>query len=366
MSTKGSVTMHPEFSRWYRELDLGENHDRLKGRWNGVSAVVGQAMKADVETLLAVIFQPKKMASIEGLREIRKQLKDADEFFDLSGNDRELEILCGVALAVLLERNDDLAAFCALAVTSASLSGARVTNLPLDIQGLAEVATARMSEQRRKRPERDRQGLQVTPKIDFSDAKAKLEAEFDADVMNAALDSLVDSVNGALANMDQLISSSLTQNDTFIAIQDEELDLLWWVIGARSDDLDRRFDQVSDNVRSLLFAKELADATKFLPGPRSIRSLLSRAGLKADTMVTIPDAVNSCDATWLTSISRGNNVSPLVQPIHFAIERKLETGDETSWIAGWAKAAGIEPNIAFSELNLGGLFYGERLVSTFN
>ncbi len=363
MSNKGDVAMHPEFPRWYREVDIGENRDRLKGRWNGVATVAAQATAADVETLLTVVFRPKSISSIEGLTRIRQQFKDADDSFDLSGNDRELEILCGSALAVLLERNDDGAASASLALSAASLDGARTTNLPMNLPLLATAATVRIAEHRRKRPKLDREPLQSMPKVDFADAKAKFQAQPDATGMGAAFDVAAASVNVALNNVGDLLSASLRKNDTFIAIQDEELELLWWVTGERSDDLNKRFDEIPANVGPLVFAKELASATQFLPGPVSIRSLLSRAGLRDNVPVTIPEALNACDAGWLASLSNLNGASALVRPIHFGIGRKLETGDETSWVAGWAKACGIEEQHPFSQLTLGCLFYGERLLS---
>src|SRR5687767_7270215 len=117
MSNKGNVAIHQDFPRWYREVDVGENRDRLQARWNGVFALAAGATTADVECLLTVVFRAKKFSSIEKLAHIREQFKNADDLFDLSGNDRELEILCGAALAVLLERSDDVGASTALAVT---------------------------------------------------------------------------------------------------------------------------------------------------------------------------------------------------------------------------------------------------------
>src|SRR5262249_12309415 len=91
MSNDGGVAMHPEFPRWYREVDVGENRERLQGRWNGVSAIANQSTNSNVESLLTVAFGAKKLFSDEGLRGIRQQFKDADDFFEMSGNDRELE-----------------------------------------------------------------------------------------------------------------------------------------------------------------------------------------------------------------------------------------------------------------------------------
>jgi hypothetical protein len=81
-----------------------------------VSALLASATRADIECMLRVVFRAKSVPSAESLARIRQQFKDADDLFEMSGNDRELEILCGAALAVLLERTDDMGATAALAV----------------------------------------------------------------------------------------------------------------------------------------------------------------------------------------------------------------------------------------------------------
>jgi hypothetical protein len=190
-----------------------------------------------------------------------------------------------------------------------------------------------MAEHYRKRPALDQHGLNAVPKVNFAKAKTKLQEQPDATGMSAALDLAAESANLVLETVGKVLSASVEKTGTFIAIQDEELELLWWVFGERSDDLNQPFKDVPVKVQPLVFAKELASATKFLPGPASIKSLLSRAGLKDNQKVTIPDAVNACDAGWLVSLAAQSDISTLVQPIHFAIRRKLETGDEASWVS---------------------------------
>ena len=90
-----------------------------------------------------------------------------------------------------------------------------------------------------------------------------------------------------------------------------------------------------------------------------------RAGLKGNKKLTIPEAVNACDASWLESLAQSDDVSPLLLPIHFAIGRKLETKDDASWVAGWANSCGIDEKHSFPALTLGNLFYRERLLSLF-
>jgi len=111
-----------------------------------------------------------------------------------------------------------------------------------------------------------------------------------------------------------------------------------------------------------MFAKELADMTGPLPGPAHISALLSRAGVGDRGELTIVDAVNACDETWLRKIHSAQALSVVTLPIHFAISRKLETGDQESWVAGWAAAAELNPKQSLSPIAIGRLFYRERLL----
>ena len=69
--------------------------------------------------------------------------------------------------------------------------------------------------------------------------------------------------------------------------------MLWWLTGRRSFDLDCSFDTVPVEARPLVFAKELSDSTEFLPGPASVKGLLSHAGLKDRKKVALSHVINA-------------------------------------------------------------------------
>src|SRR5262249_36774053 len=124
MANDVAPAMHSDFPRWYREVGVDENRDRLRRRWTGVSALADTMTRADVETTLRIVFRSKHTAGGDGIARIRQVFKDTDDLFDMQGNDREMEVLCGSCLAVLFERDDVLAASGALAVTTAAADGA--------------------------------------------------------------------------------------------------------------------------------------------------------------------------------------------------------------------------------------------------
>jgi GTPase-associated system helical domain len=337
MSEPETTAMHPDFPRWYAEVDVEQNRDRMTRRFRGVSELNRALTIGDVETMVRIVFNGRPNPSAESLSRIRKPFNDADDLFEMQGNMREMEILCASALAILAEKNTDKAAIGALSVTTAILGGARVLRLPMDLPAIAERAISRMAENHRKRP----------PLRDLAAAAHDLDS--------AAED--------ALANLSTLFTESIQNLETFITIQDEELQMLWWTFGERSNDFDCPFGDVPRRRQPFVFGKELADLTEFSPGPASSKALLARAGLQDIPAVTIPEAVNACEVAWLGLLHIQQDVSPVSAPLHSAIHRKLETGDEASWIAGWAAICGIDQNYSLPGLVLGNLFYRERLLT---
>jgi hypothetical protein len=153
--------------------------------------------------------------------------------------------------------------------------------------------------------------------------------------------------------------------ERLLKLQDEELQMLWWLVGEMSWEFDKAFNSLPIDSKPLVLAKELAGMTNFIPGPVSLKPLLSRAGITKKKKLTIPEAINSCDESWLNGITTGLNPSSLTLPIHFAIIRKVETGEKEAWIPGWAASTKIEATRKLSSLDLGYLFYLERLLVRF-
>ena len=161
----------------------------------------------------------------------------------------------------------------------------------------------------------------------------------------------------AMAALAKRNAVAVADAGAFIAIQDEELQMLWWLVGERSWDLDRAFTAVPADAQPLIFGKELASLTESPPGPRSVKSLLSRAGLKDRKRLSVSAAVNACPSEWLRPLVAEKDPSPVIHPIHFAIKRKLETEEDRAWIENWAAVAGVDAGHTLGALAAGTLFY---------
>lgn len=360
-----SSPMHEKFPRWYRAVDIGDDRGLMERRWVGVTTLVESASRPDIEALVRLAFKTRQAPAADALQNISKAFKDSDPEFTVEDNARELEVLSGASLAILFEQGAEMAAIAALATTTAALAGARKPNLPMDLVALAEEAICDTAQSARQRPDISRHASADAPKFDFEKAAAKYREAANPDGMAQAFTLAAEATRSALGALAKRQATALQSVNKFIKIQDEELQMLWWLVGQRSHDLDCGFDMLSAEAQPFVLSKELADMTEFLPGPASVKALLSRAGLKERKKLPLSSLVNGADPTWLSKVIDGVDISPVTQPIHFGIQRQLETSGGTAWVAGWVAAAGLEADPSLSPLTIGVQFYRERLLATF-
>jgi hypothetical protein len=365
MANTEPLPMHPDFARWHASIGLGDDQPRCESRWTGVSAVAQAADSKDVEALIRLAFKSRQPAAAMQVQKIRQAFKRADATFEMQGNDRELQVLAAAALAALMNAGASSGAEAALAVTTASLAGARKPDLPMDLAVLAGGAIDQIAETNRKRPSLSEHTSTDAPTFDFEKAAAKAKAEPGAEGFAQAFALAAEAARVAFGQMARRQANAVHAMDKFLRLQDEELQLLWWLTGQRSFDLDCTFDAVPADAQPLVFAKELAGNTEFPPGPASVKALLSRAGLKDRKKIALSTVVNAAEPAWLQTFVPEGEPSAVSTPIHFGIKRQLETGKGATWIPGWAAAVGVAPNFAVSPLTLGLLFYRERLLLLF-
>lgn len=366
MAEMDVLPMHTDFARWHSTIEIGDDAIRRQKRWQGVSNIVNHADSEIVETLIRLVFQTRHLPAPAILQKIRQFFREADDIFDMHNNDREIKILASVCLAVLMSRGGDIGAKVALAATTTAFGNARISDdIPMDLLILAEHAIGLISEDHRKRPELVGDILGKAPKIDFQESVVKIEEAQNFSGVTEAFKLTSKAVQKAINTITQQQSKAILAMNDFIRIQDEELQMLWWLTGRFSWDYDCMFETVPANIKSLVFANELAESTQFLPGPPSIKALLSRAGLKEKKSIKISAAINTADETWLQKLVDEIEPSPVTTPLHFAIKRRLETGGTDAWVAAWAATVNVNADYSMTELTLGSLFYRERLLILF-
>lgn len=145
----------------------------------------------------------------------------------------------------------------------------------------------------------------------------------------------------------------------FLNIQDEELQMLWWMVSGWSARWEKSFADIESQARPFLLAEEAASMTDEIFESPSLKAVFSRVDIDVDTKLTIPEAVNSCGVEHLKMLTRRNTFCPTIFPLHSAILRALETNGGNTWIANWSKISGIAKKTQFSSLDLALQFYRE-------
>ncbi len=349
--------MHPEFARFYAEISIdGAGQD---ARWEGVARFTENITKEKIELLARLAFGIKpplgsaRSTFDRALAAFHESFSDADAGF--APAPRQDQILAAAALTEAFRSF----ALSAIAVTAAAHDGARFADLPLDLVTLAENAISLLAAERRKRPSLTNLAVTV-PKIDFDVDLSAVPANSPVQ-LKPAFDRLCEKVGEALGAAVKDMNNSLSKLSSANLMADEELDMLLWVFGGRSLTEGTFFRDVPSARQPLVFAYELAQRTRILPGPNALPALLSRAGLGTSGVITVAEAADGAGDEWIDEVLAGHFPSPAATPVHFALERRRETGPGEGWSAGWSAITGIDAARALTPMKLAELFYRENL-----
>ena len=354
-----TIAMDADFARWYSQEFMDEGAVR-EARWKAVVAMAANANYWRVEVLVRLAFAAKdpgghkneKLAT--AYETVVAALRSGGQEFDPAKSAREMQVLAAAALVRLFATSADAA----LAVTTASFRDLREPQLPMQLATLAARALAALTAKHHARP--DIASFKVAaPEIDY-DSEAEV-AEGEAELTTKEqLNALRDAANEALAtiaNRQNEVTQAMARRTQ---LGEEELQMLWWLVGGHSVTQDRPFAKIAAAAQPLILANELGEMTNASPGPATIRALLAKAGVGSKG-VSVRDAANAVDLDWARRVSSSSTVSPLTTPLHFALEKRAEVGDDTAWQAGWAALTGLAMDLSMPADQLAELFYREHL-----
>lgn len=343
--------MKAEFLNWYEAVAMSVQPEVADARWTAVQALAASATQEELEALIRAAFRAKQNSALT--TGVRTKLAGQGGAMQ----DEEFKLLAAATLAVILRKDEPAAARAATMIGTTHLAGLRVVKQPVDIVGLAASARLALARTTRRRPT-----LQVEPVPSLKvDATKAVESD-DQDERLQLLAEACTAVVEALAERQEAFEQRALQ---YISIQDEELNMLWWLQGGRSDSLRQPFADIPREQRPFVLARELAEATYAIPGASAVDVLLARAGVEEDEPIGIAAAVQALPTDWLKAAipeANAGKVSPVSTPLHEAFKRRLEVDGQDSWIPAWASVCDIDPAAKLSPLHLADLCYCEQLV----
>ncbi len=359
--------MHKNFGEWYRQVSIPCTDESLKKRWAGVENWV-TTIRGDVAALLETvrIFRglPEKTSREAFLEAFRKQ----DATFAQRDNAHEQQVLAGAALVHCVgtrkktdqEGSLQAAVVAATALEASSLHAADV-NKTLSEQavevraGLHTIA----QEQRRRRPfetillsseEEDAfKKIIVTNVGDHNQLRASFEKAFQT---------LLSAVNRSESALDAAAHG--------LRCADEETNILWWLAGGSSKDLDKSWGAIKD-AAPLIAAWELADLTDVALGPQDAASLLERALPEAKGNKNKEQAlhvyVNAVPDEWAKARVAKLNAQALdLAPLSLGLSKRVE-GNSTTWQPFFESVSGgVKAGTSLSPERVARLAYIEAML----
>ncbi len=353
--------MQADFYNWYSSMELNGDETTRSARWMQVQAVAKTPTKSTLESLTRLTFRTK--LSEYDTSAVRSMFTSDT---CRAPGDPELHLLAAATLASIMKRLDATAAKVAIFVLTASCAGQRELHQPMDLVALAADALTHLAETARRRP-----SLEIEkPVVTQVDVKGLTEAVATPDLegIHAGLSAMASVVNKALAAIVTRYRGFESAIQEYVRVQDEELDVLWWLHGEHCEISNSSFQEVPDSERPLLFACELAGLTRVLPGPPAVNSLLSRAGLDDKTTITIPEAVQALPVHLLAKVlpeEAIEKVSVTTTPILDAIRRRQEVDGRDAWAQTWAAVCGLGADTELPALRLAEAAYRELLLIKF-
>lgn len=354
--------MHKNFGEWYRTVSIEPTADLLQKRWAGVNGWV-LIIRSDDSALLETvrIFQgfPEKTSRERFLAALSKP----DPAFPQRNNELEQRVLAGASLleCVLAKQGGLRAAI--IAGTALEASRLRVSEEALPeltgevLSGLHAIA------------KRERKRNAVDPVVLSPDAEKLLTTTL-PNVMNAADHNVLKShVGSMLQTLHQALQRSeraLKSVGRDLRCADEETNILWWLLGGSSRDLNKPWNALKD-AAPLVAAYELADLTDVALGPQDAAALLERVVLDAvgkSKNLPIHAYVNAVPEGWAkdraAKAERAERAFDLT-PFSFALSCRSKS-DTSSWQQFFEANSGLKAATTLAPQQAAKLAYVEAVL----
>lgn len=355
--------MHPQFADWYRLASVDVNDIDLKARWVGVQAAVESFLPSDLLDAARVFYGlPPKTTDF--LDRFRQHFKDADDKFRMLDNTAEVRVLSGAALVGLFDVSDHWGNAAALAVTCPSFRGTRPSAVG-DIERLAREALASHSASLRQPKDVAGigQDLVATTQTHVTNLLTAVKANTS---LNAAHDQF-EQVLGDVVSGFTRISECIRTDRRERAMRSEESNVLWWLFGGYSRDLNVAFAKIKAPALVMVAGKEMADLTSTIPGAYSARAFLDKAireNLQRDT-ASLADVVNACPPEWRREVVARGKIHAVEDlcPTLFAMHKADEADGKRAWIKVFQTATQLRPAEQLDPVDLAEQTFEEWLLA---
>lgn len=309
------------FSESYSRVNLGISPEQLELRWQGIEQY-REKEELDVFELVKLYYGLKN--DEEFLQEFVKIFNDLDISFT-QNNKRELGLLSGIILAILMENKDYQ-----LKVIFSTICLSRY-NLDVVLPEIIEKAIKRFGSLAAKSREENHvyKNVPTKPFTDCAKALKENPSMDETQIQN------LEAVYRSIASSITALVSNQREMRTELELYREESSILSWICGEWSNDLNIQLSKKrTQKSMALVLAKELADLVSVLPGPYASKAFIKKMLdlCKADkTTCSLVELVDSLDNNNKQCIIDGYDCEAEITPILYSVKCSLEVGVPDVW-----------------------------------
>jgi len=351
--------VHPEFAEWYRLVNPAPTAEVLQSRWTAIETL-SKAPKSALGAIRVALGLPP--GQNDYLKNFLDTFQKGDKTFRIRDNNLEHELLAAATVVNLMETADPQSSvLAAVGVICAACQGHR-QNTAAETVGLGDRASNHIARQSSAiRHDLWSRALMKTP-LD-ADAFKKIDEQVGQNPPTAALKELLGVVQDTVKTINEILEAS-KQSDQRQKLYEEELDIMWWLVGGRSRDLLRRFAAVPPEALAVVAGAELADLTRVEPGPMAIRAFVEQAlhfgKAKPGAKAKIEVVVNAIDSSWRDRYTQRTQTDGLSAfcPLHTGLAEAVKS---PQWQGAFFHLTGLDANLEMTLEEIGLQTYYERL-----
>lgn len=310
--------MLSQLSSLYRIVNPSPSDDLIRQRREAIETFVPQLADAEcrypcIEIALAGFRDPPSDSQNSFAASLADAIQGPQPSFirDIGSSAMDLRVCASIALAEYIKGGTGSALEAALTTVAAGMSRPlpeerTLATLICEILKLSSQFITSSSEVRRKR-------LDLVPPT----------------IQGANVAQLAKSVAAAITTLNDTLSQNLS-------IDQEELQVLWWVFAGRSTTVGKRFSDLEVPQRLVLSGAELADRA-LLPAMLNAHEFLARV-VDSDSRISIQQIVKGCDRPTLSALTKySSDLSdivvelPALLPLTWLFRRRLESDLASGW-----------------------------------
>lgn len=362
--------MYKHFPDWYREVHIEPTQELLKLRTKGIKKVISSINLQHALELVRLLFS-LSLHEKDFCEIFCEKFRSVDSTFPLRDNEQELTILAGTTIAEIVATQNKFANLVALATVCASFLPHRSEPYIEDI--LSETKEYLLTKSAGLRGD-IKQFSSNLPDLKINDTINKLETDFKATPnlppgqLREPLINCLLKINDAVVQLTKASNEANNNMDKAFALLSEETNILWWVFGEFSHDLDKRIVDVPFPAACLVAGKELADLVKTIPGPLAanafIDKMIRHGRSEVPEKISLKDAINQSSREWRKDWMKNSlvDLTKSLCPIHYAVKTSLSTDGEINWGSAYKKEVGIAFSHKTNPLNFALQVYHESLL----